>query len=50
MTTTDMGSGQWPEEGFGKTAYIRNIHYIGTSDHRQDYDSSRPERYQPLPH
>lgn len=41
LTTTDMGSGHWAQEGFGKAAYIRNIKYIDTSNQEHDYDGSR---------
>ncbi|OAA51787.1 carboxyl-terminal proteinase [Metarhizium rileyi] len=51
MTTTDMGSGAFPDEGRGKAAYMRKIVYYDTRDKVQDYDGSRavivsdPNRY-----
>lgn len=41
MTTTDMGSGHYANEGFGKAAYIRRIKVTGTDDNDFDYDGSR---------
>ncbi|OAA70400.1 carboxyl-terminal proteinase [Cordyceps fumosorosea ARSEF 2679] len=41
MTTTDMGSGHFAAEGYGKAAYIRNIRLTGTDDKASDYDGSR---------
>lgn len=41
MTTTDMGSGHFASEGYGKAAYIRNILITGTDDNDSDYDGSR---------
>lgn len=29
-TTSDMGSGNYPDQGYGKAAYIRNIQYYNT--------------------
>ncbi|KAJ3498655.1 hypothetical protein NLG97_g944 [Lecanicillium saksenae] len=40
MTTTDMGSGHFASEGYGKAAYIRNILITGTDDRDTDYDGS----------
>ncbi|KAF2738355.1 DUF239-domain-containing protein [Polyplosphaeria fusca] len=40
LTTTDMGSGSFPEAGFGQSAYIRNMFYIDTGDVLQTYDGS----------
>ncbi|KAL7204149.1 hypothetical protein ACSBR2_017253 [Camellia fascicularis] len=31
-TTTQMGSGQFPEEGFGKASYIKNIQIVDGSN------------------
>jgi hypothetical protein len=51
LTTTDMGSGEWPETGFGHSAYIHNITYIDTNGNAQGYDGSAqastsdPSRY-----
>ncbi|OAQ99612.1 hypothetical protein LLEC1_04884 [Akanthomyces lecanii] len=41
MTTTDMGSGHFASEGYGKAAYIRNILITGTDDNDSDYDGSQ---------
>ncbi|KAI1812762.1 hypothetical protein GGS20DRAFT_587188 [Poronia punctata] len=39
MTTTDMGSGEFPNTGFGKSAYLHNIYYIPSdSDAYVDYN------------
>jgi hypothetical protein len=38
MTTTDMGSGEFPQTGFGKSAYIHNILYVDTNNVYQDYN------------
>ncbi|KAI1196739.1 hypothetical protein F5X97DRAFT_202114 [Nemania serpens] len=38
MTTTDMGSGEFPNTGFGKSAYIHNILYVNTGNAYQDYN------------
>ncbi|TGJ86257.1 hypothetical protein E0Z10_g2507 [Xylaria hypoxylon] len=38
MTTTDMGSGEFPATGYGKSAYIHNILYINTDDNYVDYN------------
>ncbi|KAI3332209.1 hypothetical protein HD806DRAFT_185979 [Xylariaceae sp. AK1471] len=40
MTTTDMGSGEFPQTGFGKSAYIHNILYIDYSSVYQDYNGA----------
>lgn len=51
LTTTDMGSGHFANEGYGKAAYIRNILVTGTDDRDGDYDGSAgvsvsdPNRY-----
>jgi len=34
-TRTDMGSGHWPYEGFGWTAYQRAVRYVDTSNFYQ---------------
>jgi neprosin-like protein/neprosin activation peptide len=34
-TRTDMGSGNWPYEGFGFAAYIRGLRYVDTSNFYQ---------------
>ncbi|KAI1327108.1 hypothetical protein F5Y16DRAFT_372645 [Xylariaceae sp. FL0255] len=39
-TTTDMGSGEFPSAGFGKSAYIHNIVYIDGSSVYQDYNGA----------
>lgn len=41
MTTTDMGSGEFPEAGFGNAAYLRKIAYYDTGNNYQNYDGSR---------
>ena len=38
ITTTDMGSGEIPQTGFGHSAYIRNIQYLDTSSATIDYE------------
>lgn len=38
LTTTDMGSGQFPEAGFGHAAYMHNIVYTDTNNNPQNYD------------
>ncbi|TQS33238.1 hypothetical protein Golomagni_06424, partial [Golovinomyces magnicellulatus] len=38
MTTTDMGSGHYANEGRGKSAYIRNIAVVGTDGNSFNYD------------
>ncbi|KAI0202472.1 hypothetical protein F4808DRAFT_76656 [Astrocystis sublimbata] len=40
MTTTDMGSGEFPDTGFGKSAYMHNILYVDTNNNYIDYDGS----------
>ncbi|KAF2475934.1 DUF239-domain-containing protein [Lindgomyces ingoldianus] len=40
LTTTDMGSGNWPEAGWQQSAYIRNMVYTDTSGVDQRYDGS----------
>lgn len=51
MTTTDMGSGYYANEGRGKAAYIRNIAVVGTDGQSFNYDGSNgvgvddPNRY-----
>ncbi|KAH8156248.1 hypothetical protein CIB48_g12001 [Xylaria polymorpha] len=55
LTTTDMGSGEWPQTGFGKSAYIHNIQFINTGNTYQDYNGqnqfvvSDTNRYNILP-
>ncbi|KAI0539513.1 hypothetical protein GGR58DRAFT_235226 [Xylaria digitata] len=38
LTTTDMGSGEWPSTGYGKSAYIHNIYYINSNENYVDYN------------
>ncbi|KAI0393481.1 hypothetical protein F5Y17DRAFT_306164 [Xylariaceae sp. FL0594] len=39
LTTTDMGSGEFPQAGFGKSAYLHNIYYIDQgSNNYVDYN------------
>ena len=35
-TTTQMGSGHFPFEGFGKSSYFRNLKVIDSSDTKRD--------------
>ncbi|POR35190.1 Uncharacterized protein TPAR_04591 [Tolypocladium paradoxum] len=39
VTTTDMGSGEFPETGFGHSAYLHNMVYYDTNLNAQDYDA-----------
>ena len=36
-----MGSGHFPDQGYGKSAYIRNMQYADASGNSQKYDGSR---------
>ena len=51
MTTTDMGSGHYANEGYGKSAYIRSMTYSDAQGGVHPYDGSRgvtvndPRRY-----
>lgn len=38
-TTTDMGSGEWANAGYGKAAYVRNIKMFDVQDYAVDYDA-----------
>ncbi|EQL04034.1 carboxyl-terminal proteinase [Ophiocordyceps sinensis CO18] len=38
MTTTDMGSGEFPESGFGHAAYLHNMVYLDADDGRVSHD------------
>lgn len=38
VTTTDMGSGEFPAAGFGHAAYLHNVVYYDTNSSAQDYD------------
>ncbi|KAI1109194.1 hypothetical protein F5Y14DRAFT_41155 [Nemania sp. NC0429] len=38
LTTTDMGSGEFPTAGFGKSGYIHNILYVNTANGYVDYN------------
>jgi hypothetical protein len=40
ITTTDMGSGEFPESGFGHSAYIHNIVYTDANGLDYNYDGS----------
>lgn len=40
-TPTDMGSGNYPEKGYGQAGYIKNINYIDTSDKSVAYNTNR---------
>ncbi|KAF2642946.1 DUF239-domain-containing protein [Massarina eburnea CBS 473.64] len=41
LTKTDMGSGNWPETGWGNSGYIRNMVYTDTSGADKAYDGSK---------
>lgn len=41
LTTTDMGSGEFPEAGFGNAAYLRQVEYYDTGNYAQTYDGSQ---------
>lgn len=41
LTTTDMGSGEFPELGFGRSAYMHNITYTDLEAHDQHFDGSQ---------
>lgn len=41
LTTTDMGSGEWPSSRWTHSAYINNITYFDTSSNVQIYDGSQ---------
>lgn len=41
LTRTDMGSGNWPEAGWGQSAYIRNMLVTDMQGNDQKYDGSR---------
>ncbi|CEJ88540.1 hypothetical protein VHEMI04747 [[Torrubiella] hemipterigena] len=52
MTTTDMGSGEFPSAGFGKAAFIRNVEVYTPEGKTVDYNTaagnvviSDPKRY-----
>ncbi|KAI0907163.1 hypothetical protein F4823DRAFT_33314 [Ustulina deusta] len=55
VTTTDMGSGEFPSTGFGKSAYIHNIVYVDNNGNYVDYNGqnqlviSDTSRYNILP-
>ncbi|KAI1152738.1 hypothetical protein F4825DRAFT_450159 [Nemania diffusa] len=38
LTTTDMGSGEWPDTGLGRSAYMHNIVYIDGNNKAQEYN------------
>ncbi|KHO01799.1 carboxyl-terminal proteinase [Metarhizium album ARSEF 1941] len=40
LTTSDMGSGEFPDAGLGSAAYLRSIAYYDTADSARDYDGS----------
>ncbi|KAF2657039.1 hypothetical protein K491DRAFT_691406 [Lophiostoma macrostomum CBS 122681] len=56
LTTTDMGSGNWPEAGWQQSAYIRNMVYTDLNGNDQRYDGSAGQvvsdtnRYRMTPH
>lgn len=56
MTTTDMGSGHFANEGYGKAAFIRQIQITDTNGNDSAYDGSQglvvsdPQRYSIDPH
>jgi hypothetical protein len=41
-TDTDMGSGDWPSQGFGYSAYQRNLRYLDISNNFQDASGLAP--------
>ncbi|KAI8944663.1 hypothetical protein F4801DRAFT_570884 [Xylaria longipes] len=50
LTTTNMGSGGFPDLSFSRTAYVHNIECFYANNRRQDYSSSwisvsDPSRY-----
>lgn len=51
LTTTDMGSGEFPGRGYGRAAYMRNLAYFDGGGVARDYDGrgsiivSDPDRY-----
>jgi hypothetical protein len=51
LTTTDMGSGHFAQEGYGRAAYVHNLVYIDTWGYDRMYDGSQgvivsdPNRY-----
>ncbi|KAJ6440223.1 protein of unknown function DUF239 [Purpureocillium lavendulum] len=51
QTTTDMGSGHFAADGYGKAAYLHNITYTDMSGRDHDFDGSQgthvddPKRY-----
>ncbi|KAJ8133268.1 hypothetical protein O1611_g354 [Lasiodiplodia mahajangana] len=55
LTTTDMGSGEFPELGFLRAAYLHNIAYFDGNYYSYDFDGSRsmvvsdPARYRIKP-
>ncbi|KAI1434431.1 hypothetical protein GGR50DRAFT_662438 [Xylaria sp. CBS 124048] len=40
LTKTDMGSGEFPKAGFGKSAYIHNILYVDANNTYVEYNGS----------
>lgn len=40
LTTTDMGSGEFGTQGYGKSAYIHNMVYYDTAGATQDYTAT----------
>ncbi|KAI1345559.1 hypothetical protein F5Y01DRAFT_53042 [Xylaria sp. FL0043] len=55
VTTTDMGSGEFPNAGYGKSAYIHNIVYVDYNNNYVDYNGqaqlviSDTSRYNMIP-
>ncbi|KAK7182259.1 hypothetical protein DPSP01_006978 [Paraphaeosphaeria sporulosa] len=41
LTKTDMGSGTFPDKGYGQSAYIRNMVYTDSNGQDQKYDGSK---------
>ncbi|KAK2593629.1 hypothetical protein QQS21_008677 [Conoideocrella luteorostrata] len=41
LTTTDMGSGHFAQEGYKKAAYIKQITYTDAQENEGDYDGSQ---------
>ncbi|KAJ8122802.1 hypothetical protein O1611_g9749 [Lasiodiplodia mahajangana] len=56
MTTTDMGSGEFPDGGLGKSAYIHSIQYYDTNSVGHNYNgkdqlwTSDSKRYDLIAH
>ncbi|PHH74960.1 hypothetical protein CDD82_4645 [Ophiocordyceps australis] len=40
LTSTDMGSGEFPDGGFGRSAYLHNMVHVDAAGKSHDYDGS----------